>query len=144
VGGSALTFALLAGAAMATYSIFLRLGSSGVHPAAGAVVVTAVAFVVNLTIATVLWSAGTPLPISARNVVLLAVVGVSAACADLFTLSAYTHGMPVTSSFVIGGTAAVLVLLVGFLLLREPFTWTKLLAVALIVGGIALLHREAP
>ena len=37
-----------------------------------------------------------------------------------------------TSSFVIGGTSTVLVLLVGFMFLNEPFTWRKLFAVALI------------
>ena len=45
----ALLFALLAGLAMATYSIFLRLASSGIHPALGATIVTGVAFLVNLT-----------------------------------------------------------------------------------------------
>jgi drug/metabolite transporter (DMT)-like permease len=99
VPGLTLTFALLAGVAMATYSVFSRLGSAGIHPALGAVVVTGVAFVVNVVIA-------------------------------------------VTSSFVIGATSAGLVLLVGFLLLREPFSWTKVLAIGLIVGGIFLLQRE--
>jgi multidrug transporter EmrE-like cation transporter len=71
------------------------------------------------------------------------IVGAAAAFADLLTLSAYARGLKVTSSFAIGGTSAVLVLLVGFSVLREPFTWTKRLAVALIVGGIFLLQREA-
>jgi drug/metabolite transporter (DMT)-like permease len=139
---SALAFALLAGAAMATYSIFMRLGSSGVHPAVGAAVVTGVAFVVNAAVATLLWTTGTPVTASTSSLALLAVVGVAAAGADLFTLSAYTNGLPVTSSFVISGTSTVLVLVIGFALLREPFTWTKLLAAGLIVAGIFLLQRE--
>jgi drug/metabolite transporter (DMT)-like permease len=140
--GLALTFALLAGTAMATYSVFSRLGSAAVHPALGAVVVTGVAFVVNLAIALSLRAAGTPLTGSGGSLAFLVVVGAAAACADLFTLSAYASGLRVTSSFVIGGTSTVLVLLVGFLLLREPFTWLKVLAVGLIVGGIYLLQRE--
>jgi drug/metabolite transporter (DMT)-like permease len=69
-------------------------------------------------------------------------VGLAAACADFFTLSAYASGLRVTSSFVIGGTSTILVLLVGFMVLREPFTWTKLFAVALIAIGVFLLQRE--
>jgi hypothetical protein len=33
----------------------------------------------------------------------------------------------VTSSFYIGGTSTVLVLITGFVLLNEPFTWGRLL-----------------
>ncbi len=46
-----------------------------------------------------------------------------------------------TSSFVIGGISAVLVLLVGFVILKEPFSWSKLVAVGLILGGTILLQR---
>jgi drug/metabolite transporter (DMT)-like permease len=59
---------------------------------------------------------------------------------NLFTLLAYASGLRVTSSFVIGGTSTLLVLLVGFLFLKEPFTWAKLLAIGLIVGGTFLLR----
>jgi len=86
---------------------------------------------------------GLGLPVSARGFGFVMIVGGGvAAFADLLTLSAYAHGLKVTSSFVIGGTSAVLVLIVGFSVLREPITWTRLLAVALIVGGIFLLQRE--
>jgi multidrug transporter EmrE-like cation transporter len=36
----------------------------------------------------------------------------------------------------------VLVLLVGFGLMREPFSWFKLIAIGLIASGIVLLQRE--
>jgi uncharacterized membrane protein len=137
-----LGFALLAGASVATYSIFLRLASSGIHPAVGAAVITGVAFLVNTMVATSMRATGMPLTVSARSVALLVVVGVAAAAADLFTLSAYASGLRVTSSFVIGGTSTALVLVVGFMLLREPFSWIKLLAIGLIATGIFLLQRE--
>jgi drug/metabolite transporter (DMT)-like permease len=139
---STLAFALLAGAAMAVYSIFMKLGSSGIHPAFGAAVITGVAFLVNASVVVFVWTAGTPIPVSATSVGLLVVVGVAAASADLFTLSAYGRGLPVTSSFIIGGSSVALVLLVGFLLLKEPFSWTKLLAVGLIAAGVFLLQRQ--
>jgi drug/metabolite transporter (DMT)-like permease len=142
IPGSAFAFALLAGVAMAAYSVFSRLASAGIHPALGAVVITGVAFLVNLALVGVLHLRGVSLAVSTTSVGLLAVVGAAAAAADLFTLSAYASGLRVTSSFVIGGTSAVLVLLVGFLLLREPFSVVKLLAIGLIVAGVFLLQRE--
>jgi drug/metabolite transporter (DMT)-like permease len=101
-----------------------------------------VAFVANLALTLTLRATGSLLPYTMSSVYLVMVVGVAAACADLFTLSAYASGLKVTSSFVIGGTSSVLVLLVGFLLLREPFTWTRLLAAGLVALGILLLQRE--
>ena len=138
----ALAFALLAGGAMATYIIFSRLAASGIHPALGAVVITGAAFVVNAGVALAMHGSGASLTGSSRSVALLAIVGAAAACADLFTLSAYSRGLQATSSFVIGGTSTVLVLLVGFLALREPFSLMKLVAVGLIMAGIYLLQRE--
>lgn len=84
--GSAFAFALLAGVSVAAYSIFLRLASGGIHPALGAAVITGVAFLVNVAIAASRHATGSPLSVSAPSVALL--VGVAAAGADLFTLSA--------------------------------------------------------
>ena len=139
---AALVFALLAGGAMATYIAVSRLAAAGIHPALGATVITGTAFVVNMAVVIALRLAGVSLTGSARSVGLLLIVGAAAACADLFTLSAYAKGLNVTSSFVIGGTQSALVLLVGFLVLREPFTWVKMIAIGLIAAGIFLLQRE--
>lgn len=141
---AALTFALLAGVAMATYTIFSRLASPGIHPALGAAVITGVAFLINGIITLSAWASGAPLAVSAKSLALLAVVGLAAAGTDIFVLSAYASGLRVTSSFVIGGTSTVLVLLVGFGLIREPFSWSKLIAIGLIASGIVLLQREGP
>jgi drug/metabolite transporter (DMT)-like permease len=56
-------------------------------------------------------------------------------------LLAYASGLRVTSSFVIGGTSTVLVLLAGFLFLDEPFPWRKLAAIVLVMAGTFLLQR---
>lgn len=85
---------------------------------------------------------GTPIAFSATGFHVLIVVGVATACVNLFTLAAYAAGLTVTSSFVIGGTSTVLVLVVGFLILHEPFTWTKLLAIGMIAAGTFLLHSS--
>jgi uncharacterized membrane protein len=137
-----LTFALLAGLAMATYSIFLKLASPGIHPALGATIITGVAFLANLALTVSLKTSGVPVTITRQSLYFVMVVGLAAACADLFTLSAYASGLKVTSTFVIGGTSTALVLLVGFMVLRDPFTWMKLFAIVLIAVGIFLLQRE--
>ena len=140
--GPALGFALLAGCAMATYILVSRVAAPGIHPVLGAAVITGAAFVVNGAVLLIVRAGEGTLTATTRSVALLVIVGAAAACADVFTLSAYTRGLKATSSLVIGGTSTVLVVVVGFLILREPFTWTKLLALALIAAGIALLQRE--
>lgn len=137
-----LTFALLAGVSMAAYSIFLRLASPDIHPALGATIVTGVAFLANLALTLTMRATGSSIVFTPQSIYLVMLVGVAAACIDFFTLSAYASGLKVTSSFMIGGTSTVLILLIGFIVLREPFTWMKLFAVGLIVSGIFVLQRE--
>src|SRR5688500_14703584 len=112
-----LIFAFLAGVSMSAYSILLRLASAGIHPALGATVITGVAFLANLTLTLTLRATGSSMTFTTQSVYLVTIVGLAAACADFFTLSAYASGLRVTSSFVIGGTSTVLVLLVGFMVL---------------------------
>jgi drug/metabolite transporter (DMT)-like permease len=108
----------------------------------GAAIITGVALLVNLAVTLSIKASGAPIPFSVKHASLLVVVGLAAACADLFTLSAYASGRKVTSSFVIGGTSTALVLLAGVLVLREPSSWTKLFAIGLIAVGIFPLQRE--
>ena len=61
---------------------------------------------------------------------------------DTFGLLAYEHGLRLTSSLIIGGTSTALVLFVGFLLLGEPVTWLRVLAIALVATGILLFQLE--
>ena len=136
----AFVYALGAGVSMATYVVGARLGSSGTHPVLGTAIITGIAFL-NVVLALSLRVTGAPLAFSMKSAYALVVVGVATACVNLFTLLAYASGLRVTSSFVIGGTSTVLVLLIGFLLLKEPFTWRKLFAVALIAAGTFLLQR---
>ena len=137
----AFAYALSAGVSMATYIIGARLGSSGTHPVLGTAIVTGIAFLLNVALTLSIKVTGAPMAFSTKSAYSLVVVGVATACVNLFTLLAYAHGLRVTSSFVIGGTSTVLVLLIGFMFLNEPFTWRKLFAVALIAAGTLLLQR---
>ena len=137
----AFAYAFAAGVSMAAYVIGARLGSSGTHPALGTAIITGIAFLVNVVVVLSIRATGTPIAFAMTSAVSLVVVGVATACINLFTLLAYASGLRVTSSFVIGGTSTVLVVLVGFALLGEPFTWRKLFAVGLIAAGSFLLQR---
>lgn len=139
---SELLFALMAGVAMAGYSILSRIAAADIHPSLAATIVTGVAFVANLVLMLTLRGTGSPMPFTMKSVSLIALVGLAAACADFSTLSAYANGMKATSSFLIGGTTTVLVVVIGFAVLREPFSWTKLGAVLLIAVGCLLIQRE--
>ena len=137
----AFAYALGAGVSMATYVIGLRLGSSGTHPALGTAIVTGIAFLINVVVTLSIRATGTPITFSMTSGYCLLVVGVATAAVNLCTLLAYAHGLRATSSFVIGGTSTILVLLIGFVLLEEPFTWRKLFAVTLIAAGTFRLQR---
>jgi drug/metabolite transporter (DMT)-like permease len=137
----AFAYAVGAGVSLATYVVGARLGSSGTHPALGTSIVTGVAFLLNVALTLSLKAAGVPISFSTKSVYSLVVVGLATASVNLFTLLAYSSGLRVTSSFVIGGTSTILVLLTGFLFLGEPFTWRKLFAVALVAAGTFLLQR---
>jgi drug/metabolite transporter (DMT)-like permease len=126
VSNLAFAYAVGAGVSLATYVVGARLGAGGTHPVLGTAIVTGIAFVVNVAL---------------TLVASLAVVGLATASVNLCTLLAYASGLRVTSSFVIGGTSTVLVLLAGFLFLDEPFTWRKVVAVALVTAGTFLLQR---
>src|SRR5262245_6918462 len=137
----AFAYAILAGVSMAAYIVLARLAAPGIHPVLGTAIITGIAFVLNAM--AVLWvrAGGAPIAFSRSSVYLLVAVGAATACLNLFTLLSYASGLRVTSSFIIGGTSTAIVLLVGFVSLREPFTWTKLFAVGLIAGGTLLLQR---
>ena len=137
----AFAYAVAAGVSMAAYIVGARLGSSGTHPVLGTAIVTGIAFVINVALTLWIKASGAPVAFSTKSAYSLVVVGVATACVNLFTLLAYASGLRVTSSFVIGGISTVLVLIAGFLFLREPLSWRKLAAVGLIAAGTFLLQR---
>lgn len=139
---SPLVFAVLSGVSVAAYTVCVKVGSSRVNPALGALVVVSAAALVNLVVLAGMRAAGHPIHVTPRGVAVLALAGVAAAGIDFFGLLAFSRGLQVSAALIITGTQTALVLLAGFLFLREPFTWPKLLGVLLVLAGIAILHRE--
>ncbi|HZP36540.1 MAG TPA: EamA family transporter [Methylomirabilota bacterium] len=137
-----IVFALLAGVSAATYTICVKVGSSRISAVVGAIVITGGALVVNTIVLIVMRAGGHQITVSREGLLLMAAAGLAAAGVDLFSLFAYQHGLRVTSSFLIGGTSTLVVILAGFLLLHEPFTWLRLLAIALISAGMLLYQIQ--
>lgn len=139
---SAIVFALLSGVSAATWTICLKLGSSKINAALGAMVITAVAFLVNSVAMVTMRARGHEIVLRQEAFWLLAAAGIAAAGVDIFALLAYERGLRVTSSLIISATSTALVLLVGFLALQEPLTGVRALAIVLIAAGIFLLHTQ--
>jgi len=138
----AVLFAILAGASAATWTVCLKLASTKITPALGALVITTGALVINSLVLLATRASGHEIVFTREALWLTALAGVAAAGVDIFALLAYDQGLKVTSSFFIGGTSTLLVVLSGFLLFQEPFTWMRLFAIGLIVGGSLLLQAQ--
>ena len=133
----------LSGLSAATWTVCLKLGSSRISAVLGAMVITGVAFVVNSIALLGMRAGGHDVVLTREGLWLLAGRPVSPhSGVDIFGLLAYERGLRVTSSFLIGGTSTVVVLLVGFLVLHEPLTWGRLAAIAMIVGGTLLYQLQ--
>jgi len=138
----AVLFAILAGGSAATWTTCLKLASTKITPALGALVITVGALAVNSVVILATRANGHEIVWSREALWLMVLAGAAAAGVDIFALLAYDRGLKVTSSFFIGGTSTVLVLLAGFLVFQEPFTWIRLLAIGMIVGGSLLLQAQ--
>ena len=139
---SAIVFALLAGTSAATWTLCLKLGSTKINAALGAVVIAAVACVVNAIALLAMRAQGHEIVFKREALLLLVVAGIAAAGVDVFSLLAYERGLRMTSSMIVGGTSTALVLLVGFVALQEPLTGTRVLAIALIAAGTLLFQAQ--
>jgi uncharacterized membrane protein len=139
---SAILFAMLSGVSAATWTVCLKLGSTKINAAVGAMVISIVALLVS-SAAMLTWRGhGHEIVLTREAFWLLMGAGIAAAGVDIFALLAYERGLRVTSSLIIGGTSTALVLLVGVLALQEPLTGVRALAIGLIAAGIFLLHVQ--
>jgi uncharacterized membrane protein len=102
-------FAVLAGASAATWTLCLKLGSTKINAALGAMVITAVAFVVNTIAMLTMRAQGHEIVLRQEAFGLLTIAGIAAAGVDVFALLAYERGLPITASLIIGGTSTALV-----------------------------------
>ena len=90
---SAALFALLSGASAATWTICLKLGSTKINAALGAMVIAAVAFLVNSVAMLTMRAHGHEILLKQDAFWVLAFAGVAAAGVDIFALLAYERGL---------------------------------------------------
>ena len=122
---SPVLLAMLAGASAATWTLCLKLGSTRVTAARGALVVTSGAFAMNVIVLLVMRGRGHEIVFDSGALWLMVVAGVAAAGVDIFSLLAYERGLRISSSLIVGGTSTALVMIIGFVALHEPVTWAR-------------------
>ena len=137
-----LLFAFAAGTMSASYAILLRLGAGSGNPAVGALIISGVALPFTAIVFAILrvWHPGTM--ITTKGLSLMVLAGIAAASTTVFELLAYARGFKLSSSPLITATQMSVVMLAGFVLLKEPFTLGRLLALILIALGIWVLQRQ--
>jgi drug/metabolite transporter (DMT)-like permease len=137
----ALLLAVLTGVGYAGYSTFQKLGSATMTPALGGMIISAVAFLVNVIVLLILRLSGQPVQWSREGIGFVVLVGISAGCVDLLSLAAFGAGLPVSATIIFTAVQMVLVLAIGLVFLHESLNWTKLIGLALVAAGIFFLHR---
>src|SRR2546426_2600363 len=137
-----LLLALAAAPMSASYAFLLRLGAGWTNPPLGALIISGVALPFTAVVFAILrvWHPGTMITTKGWSLMILA--GIAAASTTVFGLLAYARGFKLSSSPVITATQMSVVLLVGFVFLKEPFSIGRLLALILIALGILVLQRQ--
>ncbi|GAA4386223.1 EamA family transporter [Hymenobacter koreensis] len=137
-----LALALLTAFSLALYNFFIKLASSHVQAAVGAVVLQLVAAVLGAVWLLKLKLQGQPLPVTSKGLWLAALAGVGVGLAEILTFVVFSRGVSssVGTPVIVGGSV-LLTAILGMVVLREALTVSQLLGLLLVVGGIALLAR---
>jgi uncharacterized membrane protein len=95
---SAMLFAMLADVSVAPWTICLKLGSTKINAALGALVISVVALIVNADAVLTLKAQGHGIVLTQDALWLLVMAGIAAAGVDMFALLAYTYCLPSNDS----------------------------------------------
>lgn len=137
----AIIYAVLFGLAVAFYGFFQKVASTNTTQILGAAIISTVAFLVNLLILAGLKLKGGEITFSTKGLTFVILAGISAAFIDLFGLYAYSKGLQLSSSPIVGAITTLAVLILGVLYFKESLTLGKLVALGLISLGTYLLSR---
>lgn len=139
-------YVLLAVAAVmfGMYNVFIKLSSAYIEPVLGAVVLQFVAAFLGTGLLFYMHRTGTTLHASARGIWLAVAAGVAIGLVEILTFVVFSRGIPVAvgNPLIIGGSLLVTTT-VGIALLREALDPVQLVAIVLIVAGVALLALGA-
>lgn len=131
-------FALLAAASFGLWTVFHKLASPYVNQIFGAIIVSLTAVIFG-TAVFFFKARDVQLFTDSKGMLFIVLAGISAFFIDFFALQAYSRGLSLTigGPIIIGGSMAIAVV-IGFVL-GESITLAKILGIALIVGGGAVL-----
>lgn len=139
-------YVLLAVAAImfGLYNVFIKLSSEYIQPVLGAVVLQFVAAFLGTGLLFYMHRTGTELHASARGIWLAVAAGVAIGLVEILTFIVFGRGIAVAvgNPLIIGGSLIVTTG-VGVVLLREVLNPIQLVAVVLIITGVALLALGA-
>ena len=140
----ALLFAVAAGTLSGSYAVCMRLAAGAISPALGALIVSATALPITVAMFIGMRMIAPGMTFTVRGGMLMLLAGIAAASTTVFALLAYSRGFQLSSSPVVTATQMSVVLLVGFVGLREPLGAGRLIGLGLIALGIVLLQRAGP
>ncbi|OUJ74856.1 EamA family transporter [Hymenobacter crusticola] len=134
--------ALLTAFCLALYNFFIKLASSHLPAAVGAVVLQLVAAALGAAWLLKLKLQEQPLPITNKGLLLAALAGLGVGLAEILTFVVFGRGVPssVGTPVIVGGSV-LLTAVLGLTVARETLTLPQGLGLLLIVAGIALLAR---
>ncbi|WP_400190879.1 EamA family transporter [Hymenobacter sp. B81] len=137
-----LVLALLTALSLAFYNFFIKLASSHVQAAVGAVVLQLVAAALGAAWLLKLKLQGQQLTVTGTGLGLAALAGLGVGLAEILTFVVFSRGVPssVGTPVIVGGSV-LLTAVLGLLVLRESLSGPQVLGLLLIVVGIALLAR---
>jgi bacterial/archaeal transporter family protein len=135
-----LVWALLAAAFFGAYNFFIKVSSGHIHEVAGAVILQVVAAVLGLILLLYLKWRGVVLDISPKGVSFAVLAGVAVGLSEITSFYLFSRGVSVSSGLpvVLGGSVIVGTAL-GMLFLRETINPLQVLAIGMIVAGVAIL-----
>lgn len=135
--------AMLAAVSMGLWVVFNKIAAGYVNQLLGAILLSVTAVTIGGTVFLLRGPQAVRLVTSPRGIVFIALAGAAAFSMDFLGLTAYSRGLPITvgGPIIIGGSIAVATL-VGFSL-GEAASLAKVIPIALIVVGAAMLARVA-
>jgi bacterial/archaeal transporter family protein len=135
-----IVWALLAAAFFGAYNFFLKVASGHIHEVAGAVILQVVAALLGLVVLFYLKWKQVPLDISAKGISFAVLAGVAVGLAEITSFYLFSRGVAVSSGLpVVLGGSVIVGTAMGMLFLRETISPLQVLAIVMIVAGVAIL-----
>jgi bacterial/archaeal transporter family protein len=132
--------ALLTALAFGLYNFCIKLASGSINQIAGAVILQVVAAALGGLLLLYIKLTNQPVYFSSRGIYFSCLAGFFVGLAEILTFYVFARGVPaaIGTPVIIGGSVVATALL-GVLVLKEYLAPVQVLAVVLIVAGVALL-----